>query len=256
MASKHENKKLFAELTSGDCWRNAVLLIFVMTHFACSKDGPPLDTITIQGKVLHHTTRKGLPRVRVYADYGEPCCGGIARILGSDSTTTDPLGNYKLVIQYFRDSSLYRFMTYLKSSTLANKFYYYSGADIQDYGVVEFDYNQMAAPPTVVKLPDQHVQQCDFSVLPIGVLNISFQEKIGPGEDTVNLQFRRLDNNEVYKDFYGYFNLSQSRFPIPIIEDIKTEIVQTVTNTGGYIKVKKDTITMTKGQRRDWVVEH
>lgn len=253
--SRHEFKKLFDGNVSYPA-RCICLIIVLSAVVACQKDATPESSFTVQGKVIHHATRAGIAGVNVYVHYGQPCCGGIALVLGGDSTKTDAQGNYSIKIDYPKDTLLYRFMTYLKSATLVNKYYYSPFSEILEYGVVEFEYDQMAAPPLTTKLPDPYTQQCNFSVMPVGVLDISFVEKSAPDGDTVSLSFKRLDSGEVYKSFVSSQNLPQSRFPIPILEGIPTEINQIVTNAGGYMRVKKDMITMNRGERRNWVVEH
>jgi hypothetical protein len=229
-----------------------ITLVFI---WACVKEKKDEFSITVQGKVVNSDNGQGVGGVMVYTDYGEPCCAGLAKKLGSDSVRTDAQGNYSLNITYPEDTLIYRFITYLKASVMANKFYYYFGQEIQDIGVTGYDYLQMIVPEIPTKLADRHVHTCNFSILPIGLLRISFEAQGNPVEDTVILSGRRLDKNEVYRETYFYpFNFSGiTDFPVPA--GIQAEITQESIYLG-IKKTKKDTLVLDKGRRLNWVIRH
>jgi hypothetical protein len=239
---------------------NKIILQFILLIClvnGCTKAKDTTYSIAIQGRVIHDETRSGLPGIKVYTDWGEPCCGGLAKTLGGDSTITDATGNYRIELTYPRDTLIYRFITYLRAVTLVPKFYYYNfGSYIQDYGVVEFDYSQMVVPSTIEKLPDQLIHECNFSVLPIGVINFSHLEKTPPDGDTLHIKIKRLDKNEVYKEYAWLSNIGLPTQWLPVIAGPKTEINIIISNSHGLVSNKKDTITMNKGEKREWLIEH
>ncbi len=233
----------------------SVLTLSLVFIWACNKEKKDEFLFTVQGKVVNSYNGQGVNGVMVHTDYGEPCCGGLAKKLGSDSARTDAQGNYQINLTYPEDTLTYRFITYLKASVMANKFYYYFGEEIQDIGVTGYDYLQMIAPEIPSKLPDRHVHTCHFSILPIGLLRVSFEAQTNPVQDTIILSARRLDKNEVYREAYFYpFNYSGNlEFPVPA--GIQTEITQDVIYLG-IKKTKKDTLVLNKGQRLNWVIRH
>lgn len=227
----------------------------LMLICSCNKEKKPEYSFTVQGKITNAVSGQGVAGVMVYSDYGQPCCGGLAKVLGSDSARTDARGDYRIRIIYPEDTLVYRFITYLKASPMANTFYYYFGDQIQDIGVTAFDYREMVVPGPLVKLPDGHVQTCNFSILPIGLLHITFQPQPNPVQDTVIIGAKRLDKNEIYKEAYFFpFNYS-GIFVFPVPSGIQTEITQDIIYQG-IKKTKKDTLLLSKGQRLNWVIQH
>lgn len=122
-----------------------VAVVFALSIAGCSKEDTT-DQIIIKGKIINNETGKGAARVNVYTDYGIPCCGGIAQKLGSDSTFTSGTGDFELVIDYPKDTNIYRFITYVKAFPLINKFYYYFDTLVEGIGVIDFEYDQMVVP--------------------------------------------------------------------------------------------------------------
>lgn len=231
-------------------------IAFVWLVSGCTKDKEAVYSITIQGRVIHDETRTGLPGIKVFTDWGEPCCIGLAKKLGGDSAITDANGNYRIDINYPQDTIIYRFITYLQAAVLVPKFYYYFGSEIKDYGVVEFDINQMIVPTTLQKLPDQLVHECNFSVQPVGIINFSHLEKTPPVGDTLYIKIKRIDRNEVYKEYFWLPGNSQPELKMPVIAGPKSEINIIILNSNGIVSNNKDTITIQKGETRDWVIMH
>lgn len=222
---------------------------------SCNKEKKSEFSFTVQGKITHSDNGQAVAGVMVYSDYGEPCCGGLAKILGSDSARSDDQGRYQIQFFYPEDTLIYRFITYLKASPLANTFYYYFGQEIQDIGVTRFSYDEMVAPGPLSKLPDGYIHTCNFSILPVGLLRVSFQSQSNPVQDTVILSARRLDKNEMYKQAYFYPSNFSGSFEFPVPSGIQAEITQDVIYLG-IKKTKIDTLVMNKGQRLNWVILH
>jgi len=173
--------------------RIAFSALVAVFFWCCNKDKIPEYSFIVQGKIINSDNGQGVSGIKVYCNYGEPCCIGLAKKLGSDSVRTDAQGRYKIQIFYPEDTLIYRFITYLKASRIANKFYYYSGEEIQDIGVTAFDQSEMIIPGTLSKLPDGYTHTCNFEIIPIGLLRISFKEPTNPVRDTILLKARRLE---------------------------------------------------------------
>ncbi len=184
-----------------------VLIIFCFILFAssCSKSASDTKRITFIGSVVHADTKKGIEGIRVITEYGELCCVSFKKRIGGDSTITDQNGNFKIQLEYPIDSLRYRFVTSIPAISLTDKFYVYFGNRFIDYGVVGFDYYQMVAPADVRDtIQNDHIQTCNFTVLPCGFVTLHFEDQIAPfGEDTIKVISKRLDINNEYssKDF-------------------------------------------------------
>lgn len=215
---------------------------------SCNQEDVDQYNYTVRGRVTHEITGLGVPGVWVYTEYGEPCCGSIAFRKGLDSAKTNFEGKYTLQISYPEDTLIYRFITFLKAGTLNNQFYQYSGLDVQDIGLTRFEYNEMVAPVVPAKLPDGHLQSCDFTILPVGYVEIDFRNRGSAPTDTVSVKAIRLDKNQEYKNvlFYPSYSFGLHMFPVPA--SIPTLLIQENTFNGNTVTVR-DTFNLKAGQR-------
>lgn len=225
------------------------LLIAVLGMLvSCNHEEIAQYNYTVRGRVTHEITGLGVPGVWVYTEYGEPCCGSIAFRKGLDSAKTNFEGKYTLQISYPEDTLIYRFITFLKASTLVNQFYRHSGLDVQDIGLTRFEYNEMVAPVVPAKLPDGHLQTCDFTILPVGYVEIDFRNRGAEPTDTVSVKAVRMDKNQEYKNvlFYPSYTFDLHLFPVPA--SIPTVLIQENTYNGNTVTVR-DTFNLKAGQR-------
>lgn len=238
--------------------RNLIFCIsLVLTLFSCNKEDNSSRKITFIGSVLHEDTKKGVEGVKVITEYGELCCVSIKNRLGGDSTITDKNGNYKIELNYPIDSLRYRFVTFIPTLSLADRFYLYFGNKFIDYGVTQFEYSQMAVPSDVRDtLKNDHVQTCNFTVLPIGILTLNLEDKVAPvGGDTIYLTGKRLDKNNTYinKEFWPS---ASPAYTIPLLADVQTEMKYTIVNLNGIKTEKSDTFTLRKGEKKSVTILH
>ena len=233
-----------------------VAVVFALSIAGCSK-GDTTDQIIIKGKIINNETGKGAARVNVYTDYGIPCCGGIAQKLGSDSTFTSGTGDFELVIDYPKDTNIYRFITYVKAFPLINKFYYYFDTLVEGIGVIDFEYDQMVVPSgPVIKLPDGFVHQCNFTIHPIGLLEADLSQDVLPLNDTLHFVITRLDNRQLFYDYTVYPDSRFKMIRIPLPAEIPVEMTTIITNEGGYRKELIHTLYLRKNERMPWLVYH
>lgn len=220
----------------------------------CNHEDIDQYNFTVRGRVTNETTGLGVPGVWVYTEYGEPCCGGIAFRKGLDSAKTNFEGKYTLQISYPEDTLIYRFITFLKASILVDRFYIYSGLDLQDIGLTRFEYEEMVAPVVPAKLPDGHLQTCDFTILPVGYVEIDFRNRGAVATDTVSVKAIRLDKNQEYKNVLFYPTFSFDRHLFPITASIPTVLIQENTYNGNTVIVR-DTFNLKAGQRVSRIME-
>lgn len=220
----------------------------------CNHEDIDQYNFTVRGRVTNETTGLGVPGVWVYTEYGEPCCGGIAFRKGLDSAKTNFEGKYTLQISYPEDTLIYRFITFLKASILVDRFYIYSGLDLQDIGLTRFEYEEMVAPVVPAKLPDGHLQTCDFTILPVGYVEIDFRNRRSVATDTVSVKAIRLDKNQEYKNVLFYPAFSFDRHLFPITASILTVLIQENTYNGNKVIVR-DTFNLKAGQRVSRIME-
>lgn len=243
--------------SAGRFWYKIVLAAaFVLLIGGCRKEDTT-DHIMIRGKIINNETGKGAARINVYTDYGIPCCGGIAQKLGSDSTFTSGTGDFELMVEYPKDTNVYRFITYVKAFPIINKFYYYFDTLVEGIGVIDFEYDQMVVPSgPVIKVPDGYVQECNFTIHPIGLLEADLSHDVFPFDDTLHFVVTRLDNQQFFYDYTIYPDSKLKHIRIPLPAEIPVHLTTIITNTGGYRQELLHTLYLRKNERMFWLVYH
>jgi hypothetical protein len=215
--------------------------------YACTKDTlNESDRYQVKGKVIHQDSRQPVSDIWVYTDYGKPCCGGIEQRLGIDSARTNNAGEYQMTVSYPDDSLIYRFITYIKGMSIAQKYYPYNGPAAQAVGIGEFEYNQMVAPVELKKLPDGHVQTCDFAVLPIGFIQV----KINRVSELKSLELilKRMDSGQEMSRYTILTKGNPSNFTIPALAGVPMELRREVEFEDGRKETKINQYALAQGQ--------